>query len=289
MKLKQLIGEKMKCVNKDLSEEKRNLYCEEYKYVYLDQWFIFELWVMRYHLKSILPFILNSIGLILSLSTLILILVGSNDVVKISFGIVSLTIAIFIIKYMKKSTKELNIYLKKTAEERENDFEKSTKEFLSNKNILKLQEIIKQLSWIIGNDIRMGRGRIVTRRAWKRLKRNNFSLYQDLITDECLHKCYLYSRELALELKNVNLVWCSIVEPTDNKRYAHAFIKKGNEMYCTNVKRITVLKDYEKLHDMEIYKEWTYQEYSSETFYKDVREGFYNWCEENNVGTYDKF
>ncbi len=49
------------------------------------------------------------------------------------------------------------------------------------------------------------------------------------------------------------------------------------------------IEDYQKIFKIDIFKKWTYEEFSKNNFQDEVREEFRRWCKEKNVTCYHLF
>ncbi|MBE5821061.1 MAG: hypothetical protein E7311_00545 [Clostridiales bacterium] len=148
----------------------------------------------------------------------------------------------------------------------------------------KITDFIRKIVVISGS-------KAVTRKEWKKIKKYDKWFYEELLSNESNHLCYYYSLELARILKDVTLVWGAVTDvfEEDMPLYAHAFIMKGEYIYDTNRRTTFKFEDYAKLCNFKIYKKWNYPEYSIDDFRSKNREGFANWCKQNNVKDYNRF
>lgn len=128
-------------------------------------------------------------------------------------------------------------------------------------------------------------------KGWRAIKRQDIKLYHNLLCEKCRHCCYFYSLEIARIIKDSTLIWGSIEEPLEDghNHYAHAFILRNGYIYDTNMRQSEKYKDFVKLYNFKLYKEWSYDEYSREDFRGFERANFQKWCQENNVLVYEKF
>ena len=78
--------------------------------------------------------------------------------------------------------------------------------------------------------------KVISIKDWKKIKQKDKGFFLDLISNFSEQQCYYYSLELALILKDVNLVWSSITDPIDLNCYAHAFIEKNGYVYDSNAR-----------------------------------------------------
>ena len=131
--------------------------------------------------------------------------------------------------------------------------------------------------------------KVIPIKIWRQIKSHSKELYNDLTSENCNGICYYYSWILGLILKDVDLIWGGIYCPTTHCWYAHAFIVKNAYVYDSNFRQSYKFDDYAKAQNLKIYKKWSYDQYKIKDFHSTVREGFYKWCEENNITSYDCF
>ena len=124
-------------------------------------------------------------------------------------------------------------------------------------------------------------GRVVTKEDWKNIKKYCPMLYKKVWKKDSLGHCYFYSWAIALYLKNAEIMYCSI--DTKDGATGHAVIVKNNCVYDTNRRQHYDLEEYKELFGVNIYKLFSEKEYREEKFFDNIREGFVNWCAENNV------
>lgn len=124
-------------------------------------------------------------------------------------------------------------------------------------------------------------GKVVTWIDWRKVKKYSKKLYRDLRSQESYRKCYLYSRKLAMCLDDAQLVYCNI--QVRGRPGGHVVILKDNCIYCTNSKAHFNYEEYFKGNGGEIYKIFSKEEYSEESFFADIRQGFKEWCIERNA------
>lgn len=134
-------------------------------------------------------------------------------------------------------------------------------------------------------------GKALGRKEWKAIKEHDITLYNDLLCDDCNHRCYFYSLEIAKIIPDCTLMWGSITCPVEpgNKQYAHAVILRNGYIYDSNMRQSEKYEDFQKLYDFKLYKEWHYQEYSKKDFRKSERINFIKWCINHHVLDYEEF
>ena len=134
-------------------------------------------------------------------------------------------------------------------------------------------------------------GRALGRKEWNEIKKHDFSLYNDLLSDKCYRCCYFYSLEIAKIIKDSILLWGAIEDPfiEGNNHYAHAVIFRRGYIYDTNMRQSERFEDFVKLYNFKPYKQWTYDEYSQKNFRDSERLEFRKWCRKHNVLSYQLF
>lgn len=134
-------------------------------------------------------------------------------------------------------------------------------------------------------------GKALGKKEWKAIKKYDIGLYNDLLSDECIHCCYYYSLEIARIIKDCNLIWGAVEEPFEDGHnyYAHAVILRNNYIYDSNMRQSEKYEDFIKLYKFKLYKQWNYNEYSRKDFRESERAEFRKWCKENNVSGYERF
>jgi len=131
--------------------------------------------------------------------------------------------------------------------------------------------------------------KVISIKDWRKIKSQNKNLYLKLLSEESNNFCYKYSLELALMLKDVELIWCSVNCPIEHDSFAHAIIVKNGYVYDSNRRLCYKFEDYVKFSNLKVYKTWSYEEYSIPDFRATVREDFRKWCKDNNVRGYRDF
>ena len=124
-------------------------------------------------------------------------------------------------------------------------------------------------------------GKVVTRKDWRNVRRKNRKLYKALRTKISFQYCYAYSRELAMYLQDVQLMYCTI--QCDDGLSGHVVILKDNCIYCTNSKAHLDYEDYLKDSKGEVYKIFSKEEFVKESFFDEIREDLIRWCEERGA------
>ena len=71
--------------------------------------------------------------------------------------------------------------------------------------------------------------------------------------------------------------------------YAHAVILRNGYIYDSNMRQSDNYKDFIKLYNFKLYKQWNYDEYSKKDFRESERNDFRNWCIKNNVKDFEMF
>lgn len=134
-------------------------------------------------------------------------------------------------------------------------------------------------------------GKALGGKEWKEIKKHDFVLYNDLLSDNCNHCCYYYSLKIARIIKDSTLIWGAMEDPFDEglRYYAHAVIYRNGYIYDSNMRQSEKYEDFIKLYKFKLYKQWKYDEYSKEDFRESERAEFRRWCKENNVLKYEKF
>ena len=124
-------------------------------------------------------------------------------------------------------------------------------------------------------------GKVVTKKDWKNVKKYYKRLYKDLTSKKSYGFCYFYSRALALYLEDAQLMYCAIL--VEGRPSGHSVIVKNNCIYDTNDKKHYEYDEYIKDNYVLIYKMFSRDEYEKESFFDDIRQGFVEWCKENNA------
>lgn len=124
-------------------------------------------------------------------------------------------------------------------------------------------------------------GYVVTRSDWKRIKKNAPKSYRILNSNKSKGYCYFMSRYIALYLKDVELLYCSM--DIFGKRSAHAVIKKGNIIYCTNARMHFDFEEWVKENEVEVYRTFSREEYAKREFFDNINEDLVKWCNERDV------
>jgi len=125
-------------------------------------------------------------------------------------------------------------------------------------------------------------GRVVTKKDWKRIKKECPKGYKEIWSKKAIGHCYYYSWAISLFLKDAELMYCSI-KRKDNDHTAHAVIVKNNCVYCTNSRQHFDLEEYKKMKGVNVYKMFSEEEYRTKDFFDNIREDFKSWCAERNV------
>lgn len=134
------------------------------------------------------------------------------------------------------------------------------------------------------------KGNALNKEDFKVIKKQDPRLYYTITSDYCACKCYYYAREIALLFPDSKLIYCAATNPfKEEEIFAHAVLERNGEIYDTNRRMSYKIEDYEKIFKLQIYKKWTYDEFSKEVFQEEVREDFRKWCQENNVQSYHLF
>ena len=137
--------------------------------------------------------------------------------------------------------------------------------------------------------ITIRKNNVISKKDWKHIKKTNKKLYKKLLGDQSEDLSYYYAREIALILKNVKLMYVAIDDRLHETIYAHALIRKGDQVYDSYLKRSFKLDDYAKLYNMKIYSQWSFKDYSDSAFRRTVKNNFTNWCIKNDVKSYELF
>lgn len=134
-------------------------------------------------------------------------------------------------------------------------------------------------------------GRALGKKEWKTIKEYDISLYNDLLSYKCHHKCYYYSLEIAKVIKDSILIWGAIDEPFEegHNLNAHAIILRNRYIYDSNMRQSIKYEDFIRLYKFKLYKQWNYNEYSKKYFREAERAEFREWCKKNKVLDYEEF
>ena len=134
------------------------------------------------------------------------------------------------------------------------------------------------------------KGNALNKNDFKVIKKQNKSLYYEITSNYCKGICYLYARDIALLFPDSNLIYCAATNPTkQDEIFAHAILERNGEIYDTNRRMSYKIEDYQKIFKIDIFKKWTYEEFSKNNFQDEVREEFRRWCKEKNVTCYYLF
>ena len=125
-------------------------------------------------------------------------------------------------------------------------------------------------------------GKVVNSKDWKNIKKYlDNDIYKFLTTKKSLGYCYYCSWVIARFLNDAQIMYCSI--QISNRPSGHAVIVKDNCIYDTNERRHYDYDEYIKLREAVVYKIFSQEEYKKKTFFDDIRQGFVDWCTENDV------
>ena len=240
-----------KMLSKNVKTEEKELYYEFYKYKTLESLLYFRMFL--YVTIPAIPFLFYEQS-------------GFSRIIPIIFA--SLTIIAII--YIMLPTKQC---FSNNSDDKINCFERNT---------YKLSNIIQNISTISKNSV-------PSKKDWKQIKKANRKLYDKLLYENFLGKnketidVFYYARQIALFLKDAELMYVAIDDECNNKFHAHALVKRRDQVYDIYLKRSFKIDDYAKLYKMKTYKKWTYRDYSKCNFDRLVQEGFIEWCSDNGI------
>lgn len=134
------------------------------------------------------------------------------------------------------------------------------------------------------------KGNALNKDDFKALKKQNSRLYWEITSDYCGGICYDYARDIALLFTDSKLIYCAATNPFEkNQVFAHVVLERNGEIFDTNRRMSYKKEDYETIFKVQIYKKWTYDEFSKENFQESVRDDFRKWCQKNSVKSYHLF
>lgn len=121
-------------------------------------------------------------------------------------------------------------------------------------------------------------GRVITKSDWKQIKKYSYLRYRTMISKRRFNYLSLIAWEMALLLKDAELMYC--IAETDCGAIAHAVIVKNNCVYDPLYVLQFDYNEYVMMHDIEIYKKFSYEEYDDSEFPVKTLEDFSKWCVE---------
>lgn len=131
---------------------------------------------------------------------------------------------------------------------------------------------------------------VISFKDWNNIKKRCKKLYYDARSEVCNHKCYVTTYAIANALQNpeIKILWIAI-ESMD-KRCGHAVILRNGKIYDSNLRRTFNRAEYFNSFNVEIFKEYSLEEYlnkenlSRESCFSHLEwEEFGEWCKEHNV------
>ncbi len=130
---------------------------------------------------------------------------------------------------------------------------------------------------------------VMSFKNWNNLKKKNIQLYNYCRSDNCNHKCYdtTYQIANAILSPDIKILWCSI-QYRDTK-CGHAVLCKNNKIYDSNLRRTFRKKDYFKLYKVQVFKEYSFEQYKDNEnspgncFHNLDWIEFGKWCKQNNA------
>ncbi len=119
-------------------------------------------------------------------------------------------------------------------------------------------------------------GRVITKSDWKQIKKYSYLRYINMVSKRRYEYLSLISWEMALLLEEAELMYC--IAETDCGAIAHSVIVKNNCVYDPLYVLQFDYNEYVKMHDVEIYKKFSYEEYDDSEFPVKSLEDFSKWC-----------
>jgi len=130
-------------------------------------------------------------------------------------------------------------------------------------------------------------GKVISHKDWKFIKEKDKGFYAYLRSDECNHRCYATTHEIATFLKkrDIRIVWVAVRTPTEE--VGHAILERRGYIYDSNNRKTYPKEVYYKSFNVEQYRRFYLREYSSENFFKDHFDNFVEWCKNRGVIPFD--
>lgn len=130
--------------------------------------------------------------------------------------------------------------------------------------------------------------RVINRDNWLFLKREHKDFYDFVRSDECNHRCYETTYKLAKKLKSrdLKILWLTVETPIE--KVGHAVLERNGYIYDSNNRKTYSKKVYFKAFNVELYRSFSFKEYSSRKFLNAEFKVFANWCRERGVVPYDE-
>lgn len=129
--------------------------------------------------------------------------------------------------------------------------------------------------------------KVLSKKDWNYIKKEDKEFYKYLRSDECNHRCYETTYDLANFLKDnsLKILWVSVSTPLE--KVGHATLLKGNFIYDTNTRK-TYSKDvYFQAFNVEVYNVFSFEDYSNQNFFSIHFDNFVAWCKNRGVIPFD--
>ena len=124
-------------------------------------------------------------------------------------------------------------------------------------------------------------GKLISKSDWLIIKKLYPSLYNALISKKSFGYCYFYSREIALIIPGLKLMYCTVGK--GDKVTGHSVLVKNNMVFDTNCLQHFDLRDYIQSCNLKVFKIYSFKEYSQADFFDKIRPDFTKWCADNNA------
>ncbi len=148
-----------------------------------------------------------------------------------------------------------------------NKMNESEKEKQIEKNTKKRDAIAEKIQniWLLDN-------RVISRKMWKKIKKISPESYKKLRSGELTCRCYLTTMYMLdiLQDKDLKLMWILNTNYGKNYKYGHAVIRKGNYIYCPNIRRTYNAKKYFESFETKVFEEMTLSQYKTTKSPKDI-------------------
>ena len=125
-------------------------------------------------------------------------------------------------------------------------------------------------------------GDVISKKDWRKIKRNDPRLYQDMWkSKKYFGHCYYFSRRIAMHIENSEIMYLAIWE--GEMYISHAVVVKNNCVFDTNARIHFNLQEYITLNQAKVYKTFTRNEFEKDDFFSDIRQGLVQYCADHNI------